>query len=242
MLFYLSRNRSQYCKLDEEIRSTFDNVDEIRRGPKLSSCRYLRACVDEALRVAPAAPGALWRESEARGAFVVSHERVSFRSHLSYITHQDGEYIPAGLDVGTCTYALQHNADYFHEPFLFKPERFLVDRISDSTSGRVANPAQPLGPGESGKDQFDAYVPFSIGSRSCPARPLVYLELTLALAHIKYLFEFESFSSLGEGGPGRGRGRERVKEFQIIDMFSSNKEGPVLKFRRRPEAEVPPSK
>lgn len=84
-----------------------------------------------------------------------------------------------------------------------------------------------------GTDNLDAYVPFSIGSRSCPARPLAYLELSLALAHIIYLFKFESVSSLGEGGPGKGRGQERVQEFQIIDMFSSNKEGPILRFRRR---------
>lgn len=48
-----------------------------------------------------------------------------------------------------------------------------------------------------------------------------------------YLFDFEAVDNTGCGGPGQGRGRERVEEFQIVDMFSSNKKGPVLRFRRR---------
>jgi cytochrome P450 len=160
----------------------------------LLSCQYLKACIDEALRLAPAAPGALWREACEGGAFI------------------DGEFIPEGLDAGTCTYALSHSAEYFEEPFKFMPERF-IDR----------SPA----------NNFDAYAPFSIGPRSCLAKPLAYLELTLALAHIIWRMDFEVVSSLGEGGSNMGRGRERREEFQITDMFSSNKQGPVLKFRRR---------
>lgn len=44
-------------KLLEELERTFDNIDEIRLGDKLTSCVYLRACVDEALRMASAGPG-----------------------------------------------------------------------------------------------------------------------------------------------------------------------------------------
>jgi hypothetical protein len=38
---------------------------------------------------------------------------------------------------------------------------------------------------------------------------------------------------LGEVGNGLGWGRARKEEFQVIDMFSSYKRGPVLRFRRR---------
>lgn len=82
-------------------------------------------------------------------------------------------------------------------------------------------------------NNLNAYAPFSVGPRSCLAKPLAYLELTLALAHILWRLDFEAVNSMGEGGPNMGRGREGKEEFQIIDMFSSNKQGPVLRFRRR---------
>jgi cytochrome P450 len=114
--------------------------------------------------------------------------------------------------VGTCIYALSHSAQFFEEPFKFMPERF-IDK-SDANN-------------------LEASAPFSIGPRSCLAKPLAYLELTLVLAHIVWRMDFEAVNSLGEGGPKMGRGRERKEEFQIIDMFSSNKQGPVLRFKRR---------
>lgn len=33
-------------------------------GPRLSSCRYLRSCIDEALRLTLPVPGTPWREGE----------------------------------------------------------------------------------------------------------------------------------------------------------------------------------
>ncbi|KAI8193336.1 hypothetical protein K4K49_010990 [Colletotrichum sp. SAR 10_70] len=56
-LFYLSGNASAYARLCHEIRSTFDSVEDIRIGAKLSSCNYLRACIDEALRMSPPVGG-----------------------------------------------------------------------------------------------------------------------------------------------------------------------------------------
>lgn len=192
VLFYLSRSKEAYRKLADEIRTTFRSAESIRRGKQLSSCRYLRACLDEALRLAPAAPGALWREVGDGGLAL------------------DGHQIPAGYDVAVCTYALHHNAEYFPEPFAFRPERCLEDHSNKT-----------------------AFAPFALGPRSCLAKPLAYLELSLALARLVWLMDFEAVDSTGAGGPGLGRGRERIEEFQIVDMFSSNKQGPVLRFRAR---------
>lgn len=227
VLFYLSRSPAAYARLANEIRTTFSNVEEIRRGRELSSCKYLKACLDEAMRLAPAAPGALWREAGAGGAYV------------------DGVYIPAGLDVGVCTYALSHNEDYFSDPFAFVPERFLnevkegkeypwTDSRSMSQDPGFFPPTPPDTPRVERHD-VDAYAPFSIGPRGCLAKPLAYLELSLCLARMMFMMDFEAVNSLGEGAPGMGRGRERKEEFQVIDMFSSNKQGPVLRFRPRRE-------
>lgn len=85
-----------------------------------------------------------------------------------------------------------------------------------------------------GTEQPSAFAPFLLGPRSCLAKPLAYLEMSLALAMILWTMDFETVDGRGEGKPGSGvMGRERKEEFQIVDMFSSSKEGPVLRFRRR---------
>lgn len=53
LFFYLSRNPEAYGKLADEIRTTFSSHSEIHGGPKLAGCRYLRACIEEALRMSP---------------------------------------------------------------------------------------------------------------------------------------------------------------------------------------------
>ncbi len=231
VLFYLSRNRSSYLELAQEIRSMFADVKNIRRGPTLSSCHYLRACLDEALRLAPAAPGALWREAGTGGAFV------------------EGHYIPPGCDVGVCVYALSHDSKYFSDPFEFDPSRFLrrechserseaLTTASEMAEDPAFFPQSALSKSRHDVvvvNDLDAFAPFLVGPRSCPAKPLAYLELSLALAQVMWLFDFEPVDDTGAGAPVSGTGRERPEEFQIVDMFSSNKQGPVLRFRRRDE-------
>ena len=60
-LFYLLKYPEAMAKLRQELDGKFSSADEIRSGPKLASCVYLRACVDEALRMAPPGPGILPR-------------------------------------------------------------------------------------------------------------------------------------------------------------------------------------
>ena len=238
MLFYLSRNDAALARLNNEIRSTFYAVENIRQGPLLNSCTYLRACLEEAMRLAPPAPGALWREVCVGGAIV------------------DGKQIPAGYDVAVCQYAICHNADYFPEPYVFNPERFITPAQSKEKSRNhdyfshvaVSSTFSPylspsiLSPGIStplpvtpgGTEKPPSFAPFLIGPRSCVAKPFAYLEMSLAIARLVWLMDFRAADSTGEGRPGCGiMGREREEEFQIVDMFSSSKEGPVLQWRRR---------
>ena len=82
VFYYLGRHLEAYSKVCHEVRSTFSSPDEVRTGEKLTSCRYLRACIDESMRMSPPVGGALWCEVCAGG-----------------ITIQ-GRYIPKGYDVG----------------------------------------------------------------------------------------------------------------------------------------------
>lgn len=83
LLFYITHYPAAYSKLVEEIRRNFKNIDDICSGPRLQSCHYLTACLTETLRLSPPTVGAGWREVETGGIEV------------------DGEYLPAGVDVGS---------------------------------------------------------------------------------------------------------------------------------------------
>ncbi|KAI0475941.1 cytochrome P450 [Xylariaceae sp. FL0804] len=110
--FYLSRNRRVYEKLANEIRAAFQFGDEIRSGPRLAGCQYLRACLDESLRMSPPGAGTAWRELPASDG---SPEPLVV----------DGHVIPPGVQVGMNIYALHHNEEYFPDSFSYLPERWL---------------------------------------------------------------------------------------------------------------------
>jgi cytochrome P450 len=202
--FYVSRDPAAYEKVTEEVRSTFSTLDSIQPGSELSSCTYLLACINEALRIAPASPAPLWREVKTGGAVI------------------DHQVMLAGTNVAATIYAMHHNAEYFPEPYSFRPERWIAS---------MDNP----------KEKIDAarvaFIPFSTGPRGCVGKPLAMKELTLTLARILWSLDFKmvegEMGKLGEGGPGLGAGRERRDEYQLKGGFTAGKKGPVVQFRRR---------
>lgn len=113
LFFYLSRYPTCYKRLAEEIRTTFISGSEIRHGTKLSGCTYLRACIDESMRMTPPIPTTLWRqlpESDFEQPLVI-----------------EGQLIPPGTEVGVNIYTLHHNEEYFPDSYLFDPERWLEE-------------------------------------------------------------------------------------------------------------------
>jgi cytochrome P450 len=108
LFFYLAKYPRVYAKLSDEIRTNFSSYDEIRGGQPLNKCQYLRACLDEAMRMAPPVGGAAWREAQKGGAVV------------------DGHVIPEGFDAGVACYAIHHKKDYYRKPFEFVPERWMA--------------------------------------------------------------------------------------------------------------------
>lgn len=208
VLFYLSRDREIYRRLASEIRTTFSSGHDIHSGPQLTSCKYLRAVINETLRMSPSSIGTLWRQqdltlpSEAGKPFVV-----------------DGHVVPPGTMVGLSPYSLLHNEKYFPEPFVFRPARHL-----EGEEGSEGN-------------KMRAFAPFAVGSRSCGGRAVAYLEASLAIANTLWYFDFEQCpgeaGALGEGGPGMGVGRERRNEFQVYDVITAEHKGPNLVFKPR---------
>ncbi|KAL1873908.1 hypothetical protein Daus18300_003780 [Diaporthe australafricana] len=61
-LFYMLRNPEVYDKVVREVRGHFSSSESnVRLGTALNSCTYLRACLDESLRLSPPAASAQWR-------------------------------------------------------------------------------------------------------------------------------------------------------------------------------------
>lgn len=196
----------------EEVRSTFKTDADVHSGPELSSCKYLRACLDEALRLSPPVPGTLWRELPA-----TDHEPLVIGGHV----------IPKGTLVGVNIYSIHHNAKYFPDPFAFKPERWLSEKqasISEETKLTMGA-------------MNTAFTPFSGGSRGCAGKAMAYMEASLVMCRVLLKFDLErasgKYRDVGGGLDHKGGLRERREEFQLYDHFSASHDGPHLLLRRR---------
>lgn len=201
-LYYLLQNPSTLERLQKEIRTTFTAREQISMsGLKMQSCTYLRACIDETMRMTPAVGGVLPREVLQGGLNIPAL----------------GLSIPAGVDVGVPIYAIHHHEEYVPDPFTFSPERF-------------------LGSAKEKEALMSVWNPFSVGNRACLGKPLVYMELQIALARI--LFEFDLRLSGEQHVSGFiakeiGTGKRQPREYQLQDWFMSRNEGPWAEFRVR---------
>lgn len=242
-LHYLLHNPPTLHRLRTEILATFSTRHEIRMGPKMQSCSYLRAVIDETMRMTPAVGGNLPREVLPGGLEIP----------------ELGVYLPEGVDVGVPIYAVQHHADYVVRPFVFDPERWLH---SSSSSGTGGGEGEKEGHHPQNRSSLqEVFTPFSIGHRSCLGKPLVYMELSLALARLIFAFDMRlsssstsssstSTSSEEEYPEKHGHAQkeeklsERIRkeiksgkrqpfEYQLLDWFMSRNEGPWVEFRWR---------
>lgn len=197
-----------YARLANEVRTTFGSGRAIETGPLLSGCKYLRAVIDETLRVAPPFVGTFWREPDPsyKGPFVI-----------------DGHVIPPGTIVGVNPYSLMHNEKYFPDPFQFRPERWLDD--SEDEELRACALARR------------AFSPFAAGETGCLGKGMAYHEISLTVAKMLWYFDFQyplgEAGKLGEGQPGRTDGRGRKDEYQLYDIATADHDGPNLTFKPR---------
>ncbi|KAL4983726.1 hypothetical protein BDW68DRAFT_181308 [Aspergillus falconensis] len=60
--------------------------------------------------------------SRSKSKFLQVPPRSHRREHAATV---DGQYIPQGLEAGTCVYAIQHYPEIYPQPFKFVPERWL---------------------------------------------------------------------------------------------------------------------
>ena len=197
VFFYLTHHPDARARLTQEIRTTFTNEEEICMGSRLNSCEFLHACVNETMRLIPSVLGVPPRKVQAGGITV------------------DGEYIPAGMTVGTSIYTIQRNTCYFFAPDEFHPERWIVDPDAGIDQ-------------ESAKKAWQAFCPFGIGPRSCVGWRLVWIELNIALARAIFIYDMR----LAPDAPCCG-GKLAGCDYGFMGWMTSAVEGSLVQFRPR---------
>ncbi|KAH8588815.1 cytochrome P450 [Bisporella sp. PMI_857] len=202
--FYLVHNPEKLDKLAKEILATFKDVEEIHSSATLNGCAYLKAVIDEAMRLSPPVGGILPREVLAGGIDI------------------DAMHIPEGVVVGTPHYALHHNPAYFPQPFEFTPERWIASSSSQVTKENVELAQSAFCP-------FSVGPRGCIGK----GLAYVELMTGLARVVFLYEMRKVAGITVREGSPDGEQGRRRMGEYQLKDSFTSMKDGPYVQFRER---------
>lgn len=115
ILYYLTQNPDSYDKLAHEIRTAFQNDQEITIA-SVSRLKYLKAVIDETMRLHPSVPVGLPRLVPKGGRFI------------------DGYWVPEGTWVSVAQYAAYRSPRYF-----VKPDQFIPDRWVDNTKYATDN-------------------------------------------------------------------------------------------------------
>ncbi|KAL3473617.1 cytochrome P450 [Aspergillus californicus] len=108
VMYQLLKNPECMVKLREEIDSVFDSDDEIVASyDKVKHLPYLRACLDESLRIFPPTSHGLPRETPAEGVDIL------------------GQWVPGKTSVSMSAYVAHRDESAFPQAHLYKPERWL---------------------------------------------------------------------------------------------------------------------
>jgi len=208
VMYYLLTNPDAMTRLKQEVHCTFQNAEEICMGPKMQTCSWLRACIDEAMRMSPAVAGLLPREV-MEGGFGIP---------------ELGLFLPAGVQVGVSSYVIQHNADYVREPFKYDPGRWLHE---DEKLPELRQDKEALN---------SVFCPFSVGNRACLGKPLVYMELSITIARLVWEYDMRMASEQHPRPAIAKQIRQGIRhpaEYQYQDWFLSNNEDIIVEISRR---------
>jgi cytochrome P450 len=203
VFFYLVRHEIPLRKLAQEIRSAFASADDIIPGPKLQSCVYLKAVIEEAMRLAPTGGSELPRQVRAAGATI------------------NGEHYPAGVIVGAAVWAQTRNHVY-GDPYIFRPERWIIDEEHGVTAESVAEL----------RSNFNHFSrgPYSCPGKNMA---LLELMLTVAKTVWWFDVQKPEGDTSGEGNQERQWGERDTGILQMRDAYISILEGSSVQFRKR---------
>ncbi|GLA35474.1 hypothetical protein AnigIFM63309_011314 [Aspergillus niger] len=190
--FFLAHHPAIRQRLTNLIRAHFASLESIVSGPALSSGKmgYLRACIEESMRLCPPVPMDLPREVLPGGLQVLEWE------------------FPAGTIVGVPTYSLHHSPEHFDRPYEYDPNRWMLRGTEAADEGVGVSP-------EVMARQRAAFVPFSLGPRACIGRNVAMLELEVSVARVLWLYDLRLAPGMEHLGVGR-EGEYKMKDNFIV--------------------------
>lgn len=213
---YLSRYPHVYEKLAAEMRSLFAPGERIVWCKKLESNMYLRAVIDEVMRLLPPACGVHWREAEHEGVIIGS-------------SGGDGEAVsmPVGSDVGMSLFSVFRDGRIFRDPAKFWPERWIHGILLEE---ELANAKK-------------MFTPFLIGPRNCAGGHVAIMIASIAYAHTLVNYDFQlGLQEQGERRPDGNHWSNSAAEdpgvhdelnFESHYSIAGWDSGPFIQFKRR---------
>ncbi len=156
--FYLTLPSSGpvLLRLQSQLRKSFSSTDAIK-SPHIITHQYLRAVIDEVLRLAPPVPTHLPRQ-------IIPEKGLEIDGHL----------VPAGTIVGVPAYAIHHDEAYYPDAWSFRPERWIPRKKSPDDSEANTPSLSHLRAPEQVQLAREAFASFSLGSRGCVGKSLAY--------------------------------------------------------------------
>ncbi|KAH8198346.1 hypothetical protein TruAng_007501 [Truncatella angustata] len=205
-LFYVVNHPRVLRKLERELYQCFPKLDDIQ-PMTAESCRYLRACLDEAMRLCPSVPSSIPRVVDQGGIKVLDED------------------IPAGMWVSVPHFTIFRNAKYFDRPHDFIPERWIADEGTDYSPEDVKLAQTAFQPFSIG--------PRHCVARSLALREMTF---ALARMFYLFDFEPVPNSGRWMGSlPGIDTGNSHFIHEQI-DVFTSLEKGPEVKIKVKDRA------
>jgi cytochrome P450 len=110
VLFQLLKHPHILSKLREEIDAVLDDDEVVAPYDKVKHLPYLRACLDESLRLFPPTPHGLGRETPAEGSVILD------------------EFIPGGTSVSMAAFIAHRDESIFPNADKYIPERWLGEK------------------------------------------------------------------------------------------------------------------
>lgn len=107
VMFFLLKNPNCMAKLREELDAVLDQDEIVAPYSKVKHLPYLRACLDESLRMLPPVIFGLPRRTPPEGTTIL------------------GEYIPGDTSVSMSAYVVHHDETIFKDHNVYRPERWL---------------------------------------------------------------------------------------------------------------------
>jgi cytochrome P450 len=122
VLYYLIKNPSQLATLRREVASVLSDDEIIAPYAKVKNLPYLRACLDESLRISPPVAFGLVRKTPPEGVTIF------------------GEFIAGNTVVSVPAYVAHRDPNIFPNPEEFRPERWLENEGKAKEMGKYFIP------------------------------------------------------------------------------------------------------